>query len=374
MVRRDGGRSSLGVGPVPLLLLLLLAGPLLPAGGAASVATWEAELDHWVPPLMRAAAVPGLEIAVVQDGAVVLHRAYGVGERGEEAPLSEDGVFEAASLSKPLFSYAVLRLVEQKKLDLDASLAGFLEEPFMDDERLPEVTARMVLSHMTGFPNWRPQRWTDEPGTLEFETPPGEEWGYSGEGFIYLQQVVEAITGQPAAAYLRETLLEPLGMRRSSYAWEDRFAEPRVRGHDTEGVPEEDRWEEGEALVAGSLETTAMDYARFLIAMLDRSEPEEFELLPSSIEEMLTPQAEVDPGIAWGLGWGLEEERGIFWHWGDNEVWKAFTMGSRESGMGIVILTNGANGLQVIRPIVGLVFPGEHPSLDFRLLEYNYRE
>ncbi len=90
------------------------------------------------------------------------------------------------------------------------------------------------------------------------------------------------------------------------------------------------------------------------------------------IAAMLTPAVEIDEKLSWGLGWGLERASGgdFFWHWGDNEVFKAFALGSRKTGDGLVVLTNSANGLEVCREIVRNVFPGEHPALNFRLLNY----
>jgi CubicO group peptidase (beta-lactamase class C family) len=358
-----------------IALLLSLA---IPATGVhaddEAGAKWAAQIDHWVPPLMRAAGVPGLSLAVVHEGRIVVERSYGVGDRERGSRLSPELALEAASLSKPVFAYAVLKLVEDGRLDLDASLTDYLDEPYIDDDRLPKVTARVVLSHTTGFPNWRPRRWTDDPAPLELEADPGERWGYSGEGYVYLQRVVEEITGSPAADYLRSQVLEPLGMNDSSFVWETRFVSQHVSGHDEEGNPETPRWQPDEAVVAGSLETTAGDYARFLLAMLGGEVPDPHGLEPATLDAVFDPQVSVDEDLAWGLGWGLEHSADgtCFWHWGDNGEFKAFAIGDRARGTALVVLTNSVFGFQVIRPIVELVLPGRHPSLDFRMVHYDY--
>ncbi len=178
-------------------------------------ATSEDRLTADIPHLMERARVPGLSIAVVRDAAINWQRGFGVKRADKTAPVEADTVFQAASLSKPVFAYAVLKLAEQGKLDLDTSLTIYLPDPYVpDDPLLDRITARHVLSHTTGWPNWR-----TEGQPLRRERAPGEVFGYSGEGYNYLQRVIECLVGQPLDAYMTKTLLDPLGMTHSSYAW-----------------------------------------------------------------------------------------------------------------------------------------------------------
>jgi CubicO group peptidase (beta-lactamase class C family) len=129
---------------------------------------------------------------VIRKGKTSWVRGFGVNETKKGAPVTEDTIFEAASLSKPVFAYGVLKLVEQRKLGLDVPLTTYLPKPYIqDDDRLNKITARIVLSHRTGFPNWRGD---GKPLAIHFT--PGERFSNSGEGYIYLQHVVEQITGK----------------------------------------------------------------------------------------------------------------------------------------------------------------------------------
>jgi CubicO group peptidase (beta-lactamase class C family) len=113
-------------------------------------------LNTLIPELMRMGDVPGLSIAVIRDARVVWSKDFGVANASTKQPVSDTTVFEAASLSKPVFAYAVMRLVEKGKLDLDIPLDKYLPKPYVeDDPRAGRITARIVLSHTTGFPNWR---------------------------------------------------------------------------------------------------------------------------------------------------------------------------------------------------------------------------
>src|SRR5438445_3866389 len=169
-----------------------------------------AALDRLVPTLLKDGDVPGLSLAIVRDGRIELRRAYGVKDAASGTPVDADTVFEAASLSKPVFAYAVLKLADAGKLDLDAPVAKYLPGDYVDDPRQSAITARRVLSHTTGFPNWRP---SGQPLKIHFA--PGERFSYSGEGFVYLQKAVERLTGQTLDAVMKRLVFEPLHMASS---------------------------------------------------------------------------------------------------------------------------------------------------------------
>ncbi len=321
-------------------------------------------LESGLPDLLTRTAVPGLAVAVLLDGEVVWSR--GFGSRRANAPdrqeVDESSIFGAASLTKPVVSYAVMKLVDEGRLELDRPLVEYLAyEDLTDDLRSRTITARMVLSHSTGLPNWRPDRWTDNPGRLATQFEPGSRFQYSGEGMIYLQRVVEEITGQPLDELLMEAVFEPLGMTNSSLLWEDRFEENYAVPHGEDLTPREDRRPD-EALAAGTLQTTATDYARFLIAVLDG-----IGLADGTLEEILTPQVEVREGVWWGLGWGLEEgEAGkAIWQWGHDPGSRAFAIAVPDRRLGMVFFANSDNGMLLLRTIVEGTLGGiEHPALD----------
>ncbi len=317
-----------------------------------------AQLERDIPELMRKDGVPGLEIAVIREGKLTWVHGFGVKEINGGQAVTNETTFEAASLSKPVFAYGVLKLVEQGKLGLDVPLTTYLAKPYVEDERLGKITARIVLSHRTGFPNWR------DGDSLPIYFTPGERFSYSGEGYIYLQRVVEKITDKPLNAYMTEAVFTPLGMTSSSYVWKPEFDALTATGHGDDGKPEK-KWKPDEAGVASTLNTTAKDYAKFVAAVLNG-----VGLKAATLREMETPQIALDPecricikkepkqlskNLSWGLGWGIQRADGsdeMIWHWGDNGAFKAFVMADPKAKSGVVMFANSAKGLEVAKPIV----------------------
>src|SRR5580704_13416510 len=335
--------------------------PMLRArrGPAAHTGATILELERDVPELMKKDGVPGIAIALIRNGKTTWVHGFGMKEATKDQPVTGETVFEAASLSKPVFAYGVLKLVELGKLGLDTPLTTYLPKPYIaGDERLGKITARIVLSHRTGFPNWR-----GDDGLLPIYFTPGERFSYSGEGYVYLQRVVEQITGKPLNDYMTEAVFRPLGMTSSSYVWRHEFDALTATGHDANGKPV-DKWKPTEAGVASTLNTTARDYALFVEAVLDGKG-----LKAATVREMETSQVALDPdcricvkhepkqlskNLFWGLGWGIERNDGRdeIWHWGDNGAFKAFVMAEPKTKSGIVMFANSENGLELARPIV----------------------
>ncbi len=193
---------------------------------------WWNTLTTHMPTWLSDACTPGAAIAIIERGQPTQGRGFGVQKASADSPNSQtpitpSTVFEAASLSKPLFACAVVKLFAQGLLDPDAPLSDLVREPLISDEpRLAQITARRVLSHTSGLPNWRWDKpadfwqWT-QPISLQFS--PGERWRYSGEGFVYLQRAVEQLTGQPLEDYMQQHWLQPLGMTQTSYIWQPTF-------------------------------------------------------------------------------------------------------------------------------------------------------
>jgi CubicO group peptidase (beta-lactamase class C family) len=337
------------------------------AEGPGAAKLWT-DVPHW----MELACAPGAVVAVIEKGKAGGVHAFGVRRAEEVGAVDASTIFEAASLSKPVFASAVLRLVAAKALDLDRPLDQIL--PLSTDPRAKLITARHVLSHSSGLQNWR----NPPNDKFEFRFPPGEQFSYSGEGYFYLQRVVEKITARPFAQYMRETVFDPLGMTRSSYLWRDdpNSASP----HGNRGRPFEQfkaatgkqmteiaaEWKKPveswfyadveramprlklpvlpnfmQPNAAATLITTAPDYAKFLLHSF-------------SIDAMRQPQVRINSDLSWGLGCGLEAAGGRqwFWHWGDNPGFKNFFIADANSGSGVLVFTNGDGGAKVYQRIV----------------------
>jgi CubicO group peptidase (beta-lactamase class C family) len=336
-----------------------------------------AQLEKHLPQLMKDGEVPGLAIALVRDGDVVWHRGFGVKNSKTKAPVDDATVFEAASLSKPVCAYAVLKLADSGKFDLDKPLNQYLpgNHDVGDDPRLSQITARHVLSHTTGFPNWRSDK------ILKIHFKPGERFSYSGEGFVYLSKVIERVTREPFDDFMKHTVFQPLGMTSSSYVWQPSFDKSQSFRHNVLGYVLDQNKPSPEfanvANAAASLRTTAQDYGRFLAAVLKGTG-----LKPETRKLMLTPQVQVCEGgpnsidrpdarrlndVAWGLGWGLQTTAdGLsFWHWGDQGDSKAYIVAFDRAKLGVVVFTNSANGLSIMREIVTDAVGGNQPAMEW---------
>ncbi|WP_077923383.1 serine hydrolase [Spirosoma sp. 209] len=328
-----------------------------------------AATDRFVTRLMDKAGIPGLSLALIRQNTVVYSQGYGLTKADSTQRVTPATVFDAASLSKPVFAYAVLQLVEAGKLDLDKPLYEYL--PYADvaaDERYKKITARLVLSHASGLPNWRKNRQSNQ---LAMRYNPGERFGYSGEGFVYLQKVVEKITGKPINELMIERVFKPLQMTRSSYVWQPAFEADFAYPHDKESQPE-DKGRFTQPNMAYSLQTTADDYARFVLALLTANG-----LKPATVDQMLSHQRQLpktfsgteplSPGLFWGLGIGIESTPtgDYFWHWGDNGTFRCYVTADRKRGDGIVYFTNSFNGLDIADDMVQQFIGGEHPAPPF---------
>jgi len=308
-------------------------------------------------------------MAIVRGGDLADNANYGVRHARSPEPIDEWTVFDAASLSKPVFAYLVLQLVDQDRLRLDTLLGQRLPDYIPGDPRASSITVSHALSHTAGLPNWRN---LDYPLRTYFE--PGDRFSYSGEGFLYLQKVIEVVTGERLDDLAQRLVFEPLNMDRSSFVWEAHFQENRAYPHDAFGAPALG-YKPAEPNAAWSLQTCACDYARFLIGVLQgrRLRPETAELwlgprihvkhkgtqcLDSSQEDVMT-------GVAWGLGWGLELAAGTFFQWGDNGPFTAFTLGSLRDRTAFVAFMNSSSGLSIMPDIIAQSFPGKRPSLEW---------
>ena len=324
-----------------------------------------ANLEAQIPVLMRSKSVPGLQLAIIRDGTLFWSKGFGVKNKSTKQPVTDDTIFAAASLSKPLFAYSVLKMVERGQLSLDTPLTEYTAKPYISNPKIKLITARMVLSHSSGFPNWS----GDGPLTINF--PPGKRFSYSGEGYLYLQKVVEEITQQSLSQYLDESILTPLEMSSSSFIWLPSYESTASYGHNRQGTPVP-MGQPTKASAAGSLRTTANDYAKLLMAIMQSGTIDSPLLTEATLNEMLRPQIKINQFLDWGLGWGLEtmENENFFWHWGDVNTFKSFTLGSRKLGTGIVILTNSQNGLKICREIVPEVIPSKHNLFNWQMITY----
>lgn len=320
------------------------------------------QLKKDIPEWMKQMSVPGMTIALVHKGKLVWQQNFGFANADTKQPVTNESVFDAASLTKVVTAYAVLKLVDAGKLNLDTPLNKYLGHNYdvPNDARINLITARRVLSHTAGFPNWR----QEGAATLPIDFNPGEKYSYSGEGFVYLSKVAEQITKMKFEDYVKQSVFEPLHMNNSSFIWLDSFSKRQVYRHDWLGGHPW-RWEGSGSNAAASMRTTATDYARFVIALMNGEG-----LKKKTWQEMLTPQIKVDdkfPEVAWGLGVGLEttSDAKCFWHWGDQGNSKCYMTAFVKQKNAVIYFANGRNGLSFVREVLHDAIGGAHPAPDW---------
>lgn len=349
-----------------------------------------------LPRLMELAQLPGLGMGVIHGDRLAWEHYAGVANAVSKTPITPNSIFPAASMGKQVFAYAVLKLVDEQQLDLDRPLRTYVSEDAPTGEFGQRITARHILSHSSGLPNWREEG--NQPLIPAFE--PGTKFRYSGEGFYYLQRCVEKITGMGCEVFMQERVFKPLGMNSSTYLWRADAGERLVSGHrrtepfDNRAFPEQlfnliqksgvplAQWnhdriveEMAKALspphkpvpneispnVAFGLLTTVQDYSKF-VARITEPRRDAFDLKPETRSAMMKPFSRVNSADSWGLGWAIENESGLryLWQWGDNGGWKNIVMVHPESRSAIVVFTNGDHGMRVVERVVRAATGREH--------------
>jgi CubicO group peptidase (beta-lactamase class C family) len=343
-----------------------------------------AAVDTTVRRLMDVGKVTGVGVTIFNSKKVVYAKAFGFRDKEKNLPLTADSAMLAASLTKSIFAYMVMQLVQEGVIDLAKPVYQYLPKPLpeypryadlADDPRWKKITLRMLLSHTSGFPNWR--AFTDGKLSIHFE--PGSRFAYSGEGIQLAQTVVEIVTKRPLKQLMQERVFQPLGMTHTSMIWDTRFEDNFANGYDEAGRslgPQR----RPRADAAGSMLTTLHDYGLFLQAVaegrgLDRQ----------TREGMLTPQIAIlskhqfpsldtettDQNkaiqLSYGLGWGLYHTPygRAFFKEGHDDGWRHYAVYFDEAGTGMLIMTNSSNGEGIYQPLLETVLKNNYTPIEW---------
>lgn len=337
------------------------------------------EVDRIVTDLMEKAKVTGLGLSILNNNRTVYTKTYGYRDKGKQQFIDNETILHGASYSKAVFAFLTLKLVEEGVLDLDKPLYRYLDKPLTDyedyaglvnDDRWKLITARMCMSHTTGFQNLRfinaRTGAFDPEGKIAIYNKPGTKYGYSGEGWRLLQLVIEKITGRGLEDLAQEKIFKPIGMIRSSYVWQERFEANFAFPHNSkeELLGKKKRKKAGGL---GSLDTTITDYSKFIEYVMQNKG-----LSKKLRETMIFPQIKIDSKyqfptisdettdenddiqLSYGLGWGLLKTKygRAFFKEGHDDGWQNYNINFKDKGISIIIMTNSDNGESIFKELL----------------------
>ena len=336
----------------PLLLtlfLLLLSSPCFSQSdksdtdrNAQNVFDNDSLMEAW----LKENHIRTLGLGIIEGGTLRQIKVYGEITEGVPAPYNT--LFNVASLAKPITAMVALRLASQGKWDLDETLSNYWIDPdIKNDKRTKKITTRLILSHQTGFPNWR---WQNSDNKLKFEFEPGTHYHYSGEGFEYLRKALENKFKQPLEQLAKQLIFEPLGMDDTGFIWNEKLEKSRISvGYDQNGNPYE-TIKNNKANAADDLYTTIEDYGNFLVSILKNKN-----LSEDIYRDMLNPQVKTKENKYFGLGFELYEIGNgdyAISHGGSDKGSQCITFLLPKTKQGILIFTNSDTGYKIYNKLL----------------------
>jgi len=337
-----------------------------------------AQLDQQVQQMMKEAKVTGLCITVFNNNQPVFAKAYGEAIAATRQAMTSSTALYALSLSKAVFAHLVMQLVDEKKIELDKALVDYLPRSLITytfpgklasykdlegDERYKKITARMCLTHTTGFPNFR---WFEPDKKLRIKFEPGSRVSYSGEGLYLLQMIIQEITGRSLESLARQYIFEPCGMTASSYVYQPAYEKAYAVGHDTKNdstfFPRRTI-----SNAAGSLTTTMDEFNRFYTMLINgkRLSKQSFhdmthiQIRIRSIKQfgpLSWKDSTLNDNIQLGYGLGyvvLHSPYGrAYFKEGNDQGWGHYTIAYPDKKIAVVILTNSDNGESIFKDLL----------------------
>lgn len=285
--------------------------------------------------------IPALGLGIIEDGKLKQIKVFGQIKENNSAPYNT--IFNVASLTKPITSMVALHLVSLGKWNLDEPVYKYWTDPdIVNDPRNKKLTTRIILSHQTGFPNWR---YMKENKKLSFDFEPGTKFQYSGEGFEYLRKAIENKFKKPIEQLAKDLIFQPLKMTDTNYIWDTDTDKSRFAiGYDKNEKPYETE-ENKQANGADDLHTTIEDYGNFLANILDGGN-----LNKDVYLEMIKKQVQTGKSKYFGLGfviYDLGNGEYAVSHGGSDEGTFCLTVILPKTKQGILIFTNSDNGYKV---------------------------
>ena len=319
----------------------------------AKVQQIPAEQSALITALLKQHKVPALGLGIIEHGKLVSTRVYGELTSGTTAP--QNTLFKLASLTKPVVTMLTLRLVAAGKLQLDEPLAAYWVDPDIQaDPNHLLLTPRIVLTHQTGFANWR---YLEDDNTLRFQFKPGTQHQYSGEGFEYLRRALEHKFNQSLEDLAQQYVFKPAGMTDTYFWWTPQVDEQRyARNHDSNGTAfETEKYYKANA--AANLISTIDDYSRFIAFVMAQQQA-----MPAVYQDMQAHHVSIGPEHYFGLGWeiftGFSAQQSLLLHSGRDPGVSTLAAFSAQSQNGYVIFMNGDNATAVLEQLLPQLYLG----------------
>lgn len=322
--------------------------------------------------------IPGIQLLQVRKGKVIQQQVYGLKKQGEQDLINDSTAFQAASLTKVVAAYTFFRLMDKGLLHLDTPLYHYYAYDRLHTTPNKElITARMVLTHRTGLLNWEGDvpsaTWRSTPLTLQFI--PGAAYSYSGEGFYFLQETMEHVTGKSFQQLVEEEVLIPLGMKHSAIVWKDSLEKNAAYGHYEVNKPRRlGKYMKSNA--AYTLYTTAHDYTRFIQEALFKGKglkSKTHRLMVSKASEAqrdLTPSLD-DSYVPCALGFRIQKNEvgTAYWHTGSNPGFRCFFIAYPKTKESLVVFMNADTALPAMHDFL-------HTYIDKKqtFWAYNWRQ
>ncbi len=313
------------------------------------------EIEKW----LKKNKVPALALAKIEHYRLSKLNIYG--HLYDDQKAAYNSLFNVASLTKPVVAVLVLKLIDRGDWDLDEPLYHYWTDPdVLGHPFSKKITTRHVLSHQTGFSNWR---WQDETKKLTFNFEPGTDYSYSGEGFEYLKKSLESKFQQPLEILVDSILFQPLKMTETQFYWTDQTAEALfAKWHNNKGENEYATYKNKEANAADDLLTTIEDYGKFAEYVINGAG-----LSAELFQQMTTQQNGTDHQTKMGLSWeilpNLKGKEYAIMHTGGDIGVNTLVILLPLTGEGLVIFTNADNGKNLYFRLIE-----EHLSLGKRII------
>lgn len=338
---------------VALLAVIATLNPIHAQTPAAINFEFEKKIPDW----LKETNVPAAGVGIIENGRLKYTKVFGELKKGDPAVKAAppNTIFQVASLTKPIVEILTLQLVSRREWNLDEPLANYWVDPdIANDPRHKKLTTRHVLTHQSGFPNWRS---INPSNKLEFIADPGTKVGYSGEGLEYLRRALEKRFNQPLDRLAQKRLFQPYGMKNTRFFWDASMDDSRFAvAHNKEGKPY-DIHKNTTANAADLLLTTVDDYGRFAVNVLKGRG-----LSPSVFDDMVRPHVAYPSGknLFFGLGWmimpDLSNGEYALIHTGSDPGVNTVVVLFPKSQRGLIVFTNGDNGVQVWTRILAEAF------------------